>query len=154
VIHEESAPDGRTSPGENMPLIYRSMKREVDGLPKVGQSGTTLGVRIPGDIVVDQAGCVSPGTVGMSVSPDWRSLPPFLVPARLRHLCPKARGRDDIYCWKMGEGEFVDGPLTSALNFRRDTATHGLVEPAAIVPLGTYEADLAATRDHWIIDET
>jgi hypothetical protein len=54
----------------------------------------------------------------------------------------------------MGQGEFVNGPLAPGLNFRRETATHGLVEPIAIVPLGTYEADLAATRDQWIIDET
>jgi hypothetical protein len=53
----------------------------------------------------------------------------------------------------MGEGDFEDGPLAPGLNFRRDTATHGLVEPAQVVPLDAYEADLAATQDQWIIDK-
>jgi hypothetical protein len=53
----------------------------------------------------------------------------------------------------MGEGGFEDGPLAPGLNLRRDTATHGLVEPAQVVPLEAYEADLAATQDQWIIDE-
>jgi hypothetical protein len=54
----------------------------------------------------------------------------------------------------MGEGDFKDGALAPGLNFRRDNATHGLVEPAAVVRFADYEADLAATRDQWIIDET
>jgi len=102
---------------------------------------------------VDNVGRVSPSTGGMSVVPAWRSLPPYRVPARLRHLCPKARGRDDLACWKMGEGEFDDGPLAPGLTFRRDTATHGLVEPDRMVALEVYEADLAATQDQWLIDE-
>ena len=53
----------------------------------------------------------------------------------------------------MGDGEFVDGSVTSTLNFRRDTAIHGLVEPNAIVPLETYEVNLTATQEHWMIDE-
>ncbi len=71
----------------------------------------------------------------------------------MRHLCPKATGRNDFSCWKLGEGDFEDGPLAPGLNFRRDTAIHGLVEPTRVVPLETYEADLAATQDQWIIDE-
>ena len=54
----------------------------------------------------------------------------------------------------MGEGNFQDGALAPGLNFRRDNATHGLVEPATVVPLADFEANLAATRDQWIIDET
>ena len=53
----------------------------------------------------------------------------------------------------MGEGAFDDGPLALGLVLRRDSAAHGLVEPAEVVPLETYEADLAATQDQWIIDE-
>lgn len=142
-----------------MPRIYRAMERNGDR-PRIGRSATALGVRIrvegeekPEDIPVDDSGRVSPLTGGMSVSPAWRSLPPYRVPARLRPLCPKARGRNDFFCWRMGEGEFVDGTLAPGLKFRRDTATHGLVEPVQSVPLETYEADLVATRDHWIIDE-
>jgi hypothetical protein len=142
-----------------MPRIYRSMERD-GGRPRIGRSATALGVsirvereKILEDIPVDDSRRVSPSTGGMSVAPSWRSLPPYRVPARLRHLCPKARGRDDVSCWKMGEGDFEDGPLAPGLNFRRDTATHGLVEPAQVVPLDAYEADLAATQDQWIIDK-
>lgn len=75
------------------------------------------------------------------------------IPARLKPLCPDATGKNSVACWKMGEGEFEDRPLAPGLTFRRDTATHGLVEPAEVAPLEDYEANLAATRDHWIIDE-
>jgi hypothetical protein len=135
-----------------MPRIYRAMKKEGER-PKTGRTAMTLGVRIPGDIAVDEKGCVSPLTGGMSVAPAWRLLPSHRIPARLRHLCLDAAGSNNLHCWKMGDGEFVDGPLSSALNFRRDTATHGLVEPNAIVLLETYEANLTATREHWMIDE-
>jgi hypothetical protein len=116
LIHGENATIGRSSPGQKMPLIYRAMKKEGER-PMTGRTATSLGVRIPGDIAVDET------------------------------------GSNNLHCWKMGDGEFVDGSLTSALNFRRDSAIHGLVEPNAIVPLETYEADLTATREHWKIDE-
>ena len=142
-----------------MPLIYRAMEKDGDR-PRIGRSATALGVRIrvegekkPEDIPLDGSGRVSPSTGGMSVSPAWRLLPTHRIPARLKPLCPDATGKNGLVCWKMGEGEFVDGPLAPGLNFRRTTANHGLVEPAQVVPLETYEADLAATRDHWIIDE-
>ncbi len=53
----------------------------------------------------------------------------------------------------MGKGEFEDGTLAPGLTLRRDTPTHGMVEPAEVAPLEKYEADLAATRDDWNIDE-
>jgi hypothetical protein len=139
-----------------MPLVFRTMKKEGEQ-PKIGRSATTLGVRVlteRADIPVDASGCVSPSTGGMSVAPAWRQLPAHRVPARLKHLCPKARGQNDVHCWRIGNGEFVDGPLASGLNVRLDSATHGLVEPADIVPLDIYEADLAATLHQWMIDES
>ncbi len=134
---------------------------EKDGdRPRIDRSATALGVRIrlegekkPEDIPVDDSGRVSPSTGGnvrgsrMEVAPhspdsqkaetalsrcDWQEQPRLL---------------DD------GVGKFVDGPLAPGLNFPRDKATHGLVEPAQVVSLETYEADLAATRDQWIIDK-
>jgi hypothetical protein len=136
-----------------MPLIYRSMQKDGDR-PKLGRTAKTLGVRIPGDIAVDATGHVSPGTGGMSVVPAWRLLKSHRIPMRLRHFCPDATGKTDLSCWKMGEGEFKDGPLAPGLSFRRDTPMHGLVEPAQVVSLADFEADLAATRDQWTIDET
>jgi hypothetical protein len=159
VNHEDHALDGRTAPDESMPQIYRSMEKDGER-PRIGRSATALGVRIrvegeekPQDIPVDDSGRVSPSTGGMSVAPAWRLLPTHRIPARLKPFCHDATGKNSLVCWKMGEGEFGDGPLAPGLNLRRDTATHGLVEPAKVVSLETYEADLAATRDHWIIDE-
>jgi hypothetical protein len=142
-----------------MPLIYRSMEKDGER-PRIGRSATALGVRIRGaggttreDISVDDSGRVSPSTGGMSVAPAWRLLPTHRIPVRLRPVCPDATGKNSLVCWRMGEGEFVDGPLAPGLNLRKDTAAHGTVEPARVVPLETYEADLAATRDQWFIDE-
>ena len=135
-----------------MPLIYRTMKKEGEQ-PKIGRSATCLGVRIPGDIAADEAGRVSPLMGGMSVAPAWRSLRSHRIPARLKHLAPDATGPNNVYCWKMGDGDFMDGSLASGLHFRRDSAIHGLVEPAGNVLLETYEAALAATRHLWVVDE-
>jgi hypothetical protein len=142
-----------------MPRIYRSMQKEGEW-PKIARSASTLGVRIATnssikpDIPVDDLGCVSPTTGGMSVAPSWRLLPAHRIPARLRRLCPEATGSNQVYCWTMGQGEFTDGPLASGLHVRRTSESHGLVEPSHVVPLSTYEADLAATREEWIVDET
>jgi hypothetical protein len=35
-----------------------------------------------------------------------------------------------------------------------DSATHGCITPAQLVPLAQYEYDLAAIRADWQIDET
>jgi hypothetical protein len=53
----------------------------------------------------------------------------------------------------MGEGPFELSSLAAGLRLRPETDTHGLVEPEAVVPLEQYQANLAATRDQWIIDE-
>jgi hypothetical protein len=53
--------------------MFRAMKAEADGLPKVGRSGRELGVRIDGPMRVSpfgQDGTVEPGTGGMSVALD------------------------------------------------------------------------------------
>jgi hypothetical protein len=142
-----------------MPLIYRSMEKDGER-PRIGRSATALGVRIGvegekirQDIPVNSSGRVSPSTGGMSVAPAWRSLPTHRIPARLKTHCPDATGKNSLTYWKMGEGEFDDRPLAFGLVLRRDSPAHGLVEPAEVVPLETYEADRAATRDYWTIDE-
>jgi hypothetical protein len=53
----------------------------------------------------------------------------------------------------MGNGEFVDGRLAKGLFLRRDSATHGTITPTALVSLAEYQADLAETREEWVIDE-
>jgi hypothetical protein len=137
-----------------MPLIYRAMFSD-GGKPRISPS-KGLGVRVPpdpnADIVV-QSGTVQPATGGMSVAPEWRALPFFLVPKRLISLYPGARGSDSLCCWRMGTGPFQDDPLAERLRLRVDGSDHGLVEPDQPMPLVEYQNALKATQDQWRVDE-
>ena len=115
------------------------MTPAADGLPAVGQSARALGVRPPTDPTPDVlADPVSPGGGGLSVAPlDPQNLPPFRRPAALG-----GRGRDPV--WVIAAHDL--GP---DLAFRRDSATHGLIEPARPMTLLEYETALAATRTRW-----
>lgn len=58
---------------EAMQPMFRAMKEEGDGLPVIGRSGRTLGVRVEGairDIPVAPDGTVAPASGGMSVALD------------------------------------------------------------------------------------
>jgi len=48
----------------------------------------------------------------------------------------------------------VQGAFAHGLTLEPDSATHGNVAPAQVVPLVTYEADIAKTRPGWKEDET
>jgi hypothetical protein len=140
-----------------MPKVYRSMKKDEDGYPLVDQTGKGLGVRaspVNGvvDVNLDDLGkVVLKG--GMPVAPNWRMLPPHLIPRRLRPTIPKASGSLSMFCYTMGTGPFVDGPLADGLDFVRDDDDHGLVVPNQTVTIEEYQTALARTRDLWIIDE-
>jgi hypothetical protein len=75
--------------------MFRAMKAEPDGLPKVGRSSRELGIRIDGpirDLRVGEDGTVEPGTGGMSVALDAaRNLPKPRLP---RSLCEEQRFRE------------------------------------------------------------
>ena len=142
-----------------MPKIYRTMLAD-GGKPKVGSESKMLGVRIAptpqADIPVDEQGVVYPQTGGMSVAPEWRKLPYFLVPKRLRALRPDARGSNQLACWTLGQGAFKQGDLSDNLVLRPDPnglARHGLVEPKVEMSIETFQEALAKTRDRWVIDE-
>ncbi len=71
-----------------MPKIYRAMMADGE-LPRVGAAANMLGVRTTGesvDIAIEDDGTVAPGGGGLSVAPNWRKLPPSVVPTRLRPL--------------------------------------------------------------------
>ena len=138
-----------------MPRVYRSMERDGNR-PRIGHSARTLGVRVEGgtiDIVVDRHGKVYPGEGGMSVAPHWRSLPPHRIPRRLRPKSNEARGSNELYCWRLGDGAFENGEITSRLFHRVTSATHGVIEPAIAMSLVNFEASVANTQQDWIIDE-
>ncbi len=137
-----------------MPKIYRSMK-QMSGQPMIGDSATTLGVRVPTDIVPDATDDVHPGTGGMSVSPSLWDVPIHRVPTRLRHLVPDAHGTDSLFVWRLGSGPFVQTAVAPGLQLRLDPANsrHGFVEPEAAMSVDIYRDALTATQEQWIIDE-
>ncbi len=143
-----------------MPLVYRAMTRDGDK-PKVGASARCLGVRVAdekqpnkkADVTVDDNGMVRPNTGGMSVAPSWRELPLSRIPSRLRDKKPHARGSNRDACWRMGEGTFEAGPVGEKLILRPDSYKHGLIEPSEAMLLDDFQVALAATQDHWSIDE-
>jgi hypothetical protein len=144
-----------------MPMVFRSMLSEGNR-PLVGDTAQTLGVRTGTvsrpDIAVSADGTVEPRGQGMSVVLAWRFLPPHRIPARLyrQGKCRDARGKDELVCWRMGDGPFVRGPVSDGLQLCPDSGAdpkHGVIEPSHEMPLGDYRAKLAATRDLWVVDE-
>jgi hypothetical protein len=134
-----------------VPLLFRAMLI-ADGKPAVGPTATALGVRPGHDLPVAAGDAVRPGTGGMSVNADWKALPSHRIPIRLRHLVPKAAGKNvALCCWRMGDGPFQAGPVAGGLALRVDPrdGRHGLVEPDREMTLAEYQATLAATREYW-----
>ena len=62
-------------------------------------------------------------------------------------------GRHDLYCFALGTGAFVNGPVADGLDLVVDTPRHGVIAPPIPVTLSQFQADLAKTRDEWVIDE-
>jgi hypothetical protein len=137
-----------------MPLIHRVMKKDEDDLPVVEQSANGLGVRPGTDVDVDaQSNAIANGK-GMSVSPSWRDLPVSRIPQRLRGKVRGARGPNNRFCFRAGNGLFQPGAFATGLDLVPDSPRHGCIAPAQTVPLTQYQNDLAATRPDWQIDES
>lgn len=132
---------GEQPRGEAGQPIFRAMKAEPDGLPKVGRSGRELGVRLDGpsrDLTVAEDGTVQPGKGGMSVALDAAlNLAKPRLPRSLG-----GEGRDPVFT--MLRTTF---PLTLLL--REDRYPHALVEPRLRCALAVFESGLASTRSLW-----
>jgi hypothetical protein len=137
-----------------MPLVFRVMKRDEDGLPTVERSASGLGIRPGTDVDVDSQGNAIVNGKGMSVAPAWRVLPFFRIPERLKDKVSKARGSNNTFCFRFGTGPFQAGEFAAGLDLVPDGPTHGCITPARLVPLARYERDLAATRSDWQFDES
>lgn len=135
-----------------MPRVFRVMRKDSDGLPTVSQ--TSLGVRPGADVDLDAQNNVLVNGKGMSVAPNWRDVNVNRIPKRLRSIVSGAGGSNNTFCFCTGTGAFVQGIFANGLTLEPDSATHGNVAPAQVVPLATYEVDLAATRPDWQEDET
>lgn len=136
-----------------MACVYRIMKKDEDGLPTIGSSSSTLGVRPGIDIDLDAHNNVQVNGKGMSVAPDWRDINPNRIPKRLRHTVLGAAGSNNTFCFRRGEGPFQRGFFADGLNLEPDSPKHGNVVPAQVVPLATYEANIVATRPDWQVNE-
>ncbi len=130
-----------------MPRVFRVMRKEPDGLPTVNQ--TSLGVRPGIDVDLDVQNNVLVNGKGMSVAPNWRDINLNRIPKRLRRIVPGAGGSNNTFCFRMGNGAFVQGAFGNGLTLEPDSATHGNVAPEQVIPIATYEADIAATRPDW-----
>jgi hypothetical protein len=125
-----------------MPKLFRGMKADANGLPAIGPSSRTLGVRPGIDIPANgPAELVSPGQEGMSVAPG----DPFLLPIIRRPRGFGGTGRDPV--WMIDEAE-----LGSDLKYQADpnNAGHGFVEPSWTMTLDEYQRALAATQPYWV----
>ena len=135
------------------------MKRADDGLPTAGSNSKELGVRVSpnpnADIDLDENGNVVLNGKGMSVAENWRRLLPHLVPKRLKASFPSASGSNGVACFRFGQGPFSPGPLNVRLQLvsKEHDARRGNVVPATSVSERSFQADLAATRGDWAIDE-
>jgi hypothetical protein len=121
--------------------LIRAMRCEADGLPQVGRSARTLGVRVDGpfrDIPIFPGNTVRPGTGGMSVAlDDLHGLPKERLPRSLG-----GGGRDPVFALEVVQ-------LPGSLSVRQDRPPHAMVEPRVECSLGEYEAGLASTRKMW-----
>ena len=106
-----------------MARIVRPMLKDVDGLPLVGTTGKCLGARPTGkhaDVDLNPPGDVNGDVIandkGLSVSADWRALPPHLIPEHLDDGLNGARGKNmAVFVHGNGTGPFGPGPFAAGL---------------------------------------
>jgi hypothetical protein len=131
-----------------MPKVFRVMKRDQDGQPTVAPASNALGVRPGIDIDVDQQDNAIPNDKGMSVSPSLNDIFPPRIPKRLGGQAPNSSA-----VFALGTGPFQQAVIADGLELIPDDPTHGVLRPTRLVPLAQYQADLAATRADWQVDE-
>ena len=124
-------------------LVYRSMKPSAAGGPEVDASRTTLGVKLRDgpDILMDEDRLVYPRTGGLSVAPE-----PNLLPTARR---PKQLGGTSRFpVWVLDLDR-----LPEALTFRATYDAHGLIEPAQVMRVEAFQAELHRLQPHWKLVE-
>jgi hypothetical protein len=131
------ADEGYGAGGAPGRILYRAMREDPAGRPLVGPTARTLGVRPTVDVPV-VAGKVSPNTGGISVAVDR---PENLHPLR-RPPAYGGSGKDPVWCIGIDL-------LGHDLQFRQDSATHGLIEPARTLAIDELRKALEATKPSW-----
>ena len=135
------------------------IKDTTDGdRPLVGEKSKCLGVRSSGqyaDVNLDSRGNVILNRKGLSVSEDWRTLKPHLIPIELDDGLNGACGKGmAVFVHGQSTGPFTEGAVSNELElcFKDETTTAGNVCPISLVSLEQYQSDLAATQPDWVID--
>jgi|GEM_PF-5033347 len=119
-------------------IIFRPMRPDEDGFPKLGASLSTLGVRPNKDIKVAADGTVHPESGGMSVTPDrWKDVPHPLMPRELG-----GEGRHPLFC-------LLASSLPDSLTARIDRTRHANVEPVEACHFEDFNGAVQATRLGW-----
>jgi len=126
-------------------LLFRAMKEASEGVPEIGPTARMLGVRPsegtttnPDVLASSLDGLIIPGEGGMSVATND---PTYLQ----RHRRPASLGGIGLDpVWKI-ELEY----LVPQLQFRQDSATHGVIEPKYPMTLREFQGALAKTREKW-----
>jgi hypothetical protein len=127
--------------------IYRAMIEE-NGMPRLGSSATTLGIRSGKDIMTDQSGMVhrpsfQPGTAnGLSCAPSIQDLPRFVLPVEWG-------GRNQrTSLWRIDESDL--GPdLVAQEDSLPGRPRHISVGPARTMAWGAYLSLVEATQAKW-----
>lgn len=96
-----------------MPRVFRVMKVDPDGLPRIGAASSCLGVRVPEDITPDAEALVRPCGEGMSVNRSLVELPFMYIPKKYRTLVEGAKASNSASVWETGRGGFFKGALTN-----------------------------------------
>src|SRR5438876_5728721 len=104
-----------------MARVFRVMKKEPDGLPTVSQ--TSLGVRPGVDVDLDARDNVLVNGKGMSVAPNWRDVNINRILKRLRPIMSGAGGSNNTFCFRAGNGAFVQGFFANGVTLEPDSAT-------------------------------
>lgn len=142
------------------PRAVRLMRAEGN-VPVLGETASTLGVRVPKDIAPDGEGLVTPdGKHGLSVRP---TLDAYLedacafVPRRYRDKDAikfrNATGNNNVKTFRLGDARFTRAQVSELLVLAPDRVDHGVIEPAKKMSLETYKGAIAATQPDWEIDE-
>ena len=121
---------------------------EENGLPKLGASATTLGVRLGRDIIPDSAGMVHrpqflPGQAnGLSGAPDIGSLPLFVLPASWG-----GRNKKTVL-WSIDPQDL--GPdLVAQEDSRSAKQRHVSIGPSRAMTADEYSRAIESTRPKW-----
>lgn len=126
------------------PGIYRAML-EVNGRPKLGNSASTLGVRLGTDIEADSNNLVHPpayvphGKNGLSCAPAISLLPRFILPVKWGGTNKKTE------VWRIDEQD-----LGSDLVAKQDAPDHISIGPATSMTYDEFTAAIGATASRWV----